>query len=432
MIIKASQRGGATQLGQHLLKTVENEHVEVHQVSGFISSNVMGALKEAQAVAAGTRCKQHLFSLSLNPPQGEDVPPEAFESALAKIEERTGLSGQPRIVVFHEKEGRRHCHAVWSRIKADEMKAVQLSHFKNKLQDISRELYIEHDWKMPEGLTKHGNKDPRNFTLAEWQQAKRIGRNAKDLKESLQEAWSISDSKKSFERALLERGFHLARGDRRGHVAVTHEGDVLSIARMVGQKAKDVKARLGDPKDNPDVEQTRVKIAQQLTPVIERHIRKHTEKAQADMQPLIDERTAITKAHREERQRLNAAQQTRWQAETKARSNRMQKGVRGIWQKVSGKHTQIKRQNEAEAYASHERDKTQKYDLRTAQMHERQKLQSEIQHQRHEQVRQQSKLQKDLASHKRLQERQTVQSNERLQKPLEAIRKFKNGFSLER
>ena len=98
MILKASQRGGSRQLGLHLLKTEVNEHMEVHEIKGFISDTVLGAMKEAQAVAMGTKCKQHLFSASLNPPQDADVSPEAFESALSKIEERTGLSGQPRIV----------------------------------------------------------------------------------------------------------------------------------------------------------------------------------------------------------------------------------------------------------------------------------------------------------------------------------------------
>lgn len=120
MIIKASQRGGGTQLGLHLLKQ-ENEHVEVHEVTGFVSESVMGAMKEAQAMAMGTRCKQHLFSVSLNPPETESVRTEVFETAIAKIEERMGLEGQPRIVVFHEKEGRRHAHAVWSRIGALEL-----------------------------------------------------------------------------------------------------------------------------------------------------------------------------------------------------------------------------------------------------------------------------------------------------------------------
>ena len=116
MILKASQRSGAAQLGQHLLKTEENEHVEVHEVRGFMSESVMGAMKEAQAMAKGTRCKQYLFSVSLNPPETENVPVEVFEGALSAIEEKLGLTDQPRLVVFHEKEGRRHAHAVWSRI----------------------------------------------------------------------------------------------------------------------------------------------------------------------------------------------------------------------------------------------------------------------------------------------------------------------------
>jgi hypothetical protein len=34
MILKASKRSGGRQLGAHLLKTEENEHVEIHEVSG--------------------------------------------------------------------------------------------------------------------------------------------------------------------------------------------------------------------------------------------------------------------------------------------------------------------------------------------------------------------------------------------------------------
>ena len=47
MIFKASKRSGGRQLGSHLLKTEENEHVEIHEVSEFISDTVMGAMNEA-------------------------------------------------------------------------------------------------------------------------------------------------------------------------------------------------------------------------------------------------------------------------------------------------------------------------------------------------------------------------------------------------
>ena len=49
MILKASKRSGGRQLGAHLLKTEENEHVEIHEVSGFISDTVMGAMIRANS-----------------------------------------------------------------------------------------------------------------------------------------------------------------------------------------------------------------------------------------------------------------------------------------------------------------------------------------------------------------------------------------------
>lgn len=73
MILKASQRGGARQLGLHLLKTEENEHVEVYEIRGYVADTVPGAMKETQAIAMGTQCKQPLFSLSANPPEDADV-----------------------------------------------------------------------------------------------------------------------------------------------------------------------------------------------------------------------------------------------------------------------------------------------------------------------------------------------------------------------
>ena len=114
MILKGSQRGGSKQLAAHLLKTHDNEHVEVHELRGFSADDLQAALQEIYAVSRGTRAKQFLFSLSLNPPAHEHVPVEDFEKAIEAAERKLGLDGQPRAVVFHEKEGRRHVHVVWS------------------------------------------------------------------------------------------------------------------------------------------------------------------------------------------------------------------------------------------------------------------------------------------------------------------------------
>ncbi|MEQ8505622.1 MAG: hypothetical protein RIB80_09865 [Rhodospirillales bacterium] len=46
----------------------------------------------------------------------------------------------------------RHAHAVWSRIEADTMTAKNLPFFKNRMREISKELFMENDWTMPRGL----------------------------------------------------------------------------------------------------------------------------------------------------------------------------------------------------------------------------------------------------------------------------------------
>lgn len=108
MILKGSQRSGAKALAAHLLNTEENDHVEVHTVTGFYSDDLTEAFKEIQAIGKGTRCKQPIFSVALNPPTDARVETKTFEQVIDRIAEATGLTGQPHVVVFHEKEGRRH------------------------------------------------------------------------------------------------------------------------------------------------------------------------------------------------------------------------------------------------------------------------------------------------------------------------------------
>ncbi|ODA66576.1 Relaxase/mobilization nuclease domain protein [Methyloligella halotolerans] len=378
MILKASQRGGGKQLGQHLLRTDENEHVELHDIRGFVSDDVVGALKEAYAVSRGTRCKQFLFSVSLSPPQQECVSVDTFEDAISRIEDKNGLTGQPRVIVFHEKEGRRHCHAVWSRIDAETMTAKNLSHFKLKLRDLSRELYIENGWKLPRGLMNSREADPRNFTLAEWQQAKRMGRDARDLKAMMQECWAASDSRASFAQALKARGITLAKGDRRGFVAVTHEGETLSISRYTGKKTKEINARLGEPKELPSVEEAKAQFAKDLTAAFQRHQGEAEERKRRALSPLETKRQHMAGQHRLERAKLKDRQHARWADECRSRAARFDTGVKGIWSRITGKHAQIRKQNEREAFAALRRDGGQRQRLIDAQLSERQALQEQI------------------------------------------------------
>lgn len=378
MILKASQRSGAKQLGLHLLKTEENEHVEIHEISGFVSDGLMGAMKEAHALSLGTKCKQHLFSVSLNPPAHESVRAEVFEHACKLIEERMELQGQPRMIVFHEKEGRRHAHAVWSRIDAQTMTAKPLPFFKTKLREISKQLYLENGWKMPQGLADSNLSDPRNFTLAEWQQAKRAGIDAKQVKQTIQECWAVSDNAASFAKVLESRGLFLAKGDRRGHVAVSMEGEAFSIARMIGKKAMDVRAKLGKPDDLRSVSDTIRHIGETVAPMLSRHIAEAKRMGVNALKPLHDQRRAMAVQHRTERDRLDRMQRERCDAEQKARAARLRRGLGGIWDRLTRRHARVQKQNEMESFFAMQRDRVQRDDLIFVQMKDRQALQHKI------------------------------------------------------
>lgn len=407
MILKASQRSGAKQLGAHLLKTEENEHVEIHEVSGFVSDTVQGAMMEAYASARGTKCDQYLFSVSLNPPMGENVGVEVFEKALKLIEERNGLTGQPRVVVFHEKEGRRHCHAVWSRIDAETMTAKPLPFFKSKLRDIAKELYLEQGWKLPSGFVDPKLRDPRNFTLDEWQQAKRSGLDAKQLKAAAQECWAMSDNAASFSKALEERGLFLARGDRRGHVAVTIDGDVFAVSRLVGLKTKEVSARLGKPDGLLSVGETMERLGGQMRDRLKSHIAEAKRIASNVMKPLVVRKAEMKDQHLAERKLLDKGLAQRATSEQRERASRMRRGIVGAWDILTGRYSKMRARNEAEAFQGILRDRAQRDALVKSQLAERSSLQKTIQQERTRHATQVLGLYRQAAQFRLMQEGRT-------------------------
>ena len=397
MILKGNQRAGGRQMAIHLLNGEQNEHVNVHEVSGFMAQDVLGALNEAYALSKGTKCKQFMYSLSLNPPLDQKVDIDTFEKTLERVEKKLGLEGQPRVVVFHEKEGRRHAHCVWSRINSDEMKAVNISHPKLKLNDLSKSLYLEHGWKLPEGFKDKTKKSPLNFTRAEWQQAQRIGRKASDIKSELQECWAISDTKTSFEHALHEKGYFLAKGDKRGFVALDVYGEVYSLSRQLGQKAKALEARLGNSNELPSVQEVKDGIQGKLSKLFDSYKEELRTAHDEKLKPLLNNKARMTSEHRSVRASLKEYQQKRWQSEELKRSARIRKGFKGIWDKLNGRYWKTRKRNEHEAWQAHMRDRKQQEEFIQKQLAERRNLQAQISLMRDAQEKERQALVRDLS-----------------------------------
>ena len=378
MMLKGSQRGGGSGLASHLLNVEDNEHVLVHELRGFASDDLRGAFKEVEAISRGTKCQQYLFSLSLSPPEKENVGVGVFEGAIEKIEERLGLEGQPRAIVFHEKDGRRHAHCVWSRIDAQTMTARRLSHFKNKLMDVSRGLYLDNGWKMPRGFENAAERNSTNFTLAEWQQAKRQNADPRWIKQAMQECWAKSDNAKSLSRALEEHGFFLAKGDKRSFVALDHHGEIWSLPKMLGLKTKEVRERLGDGEGLRSVDQTKILIGEKMTPAIRAHIAKSRERFLDRSKMLRRYKAELTQLHRDARAKLATRQANEWEKETRERAQRLPTGIRGLWHRITGHYAEVRKANELEASLTIARHSGERQSLIGTQLEQRQILQSEF------------------------------------------------------
>lgn len=378
MILVGSQRAGASALADHLTNQRDNDHVQVLELRDFMAEDLHGALDEAHAISKATQCKQFMFSLSLNPPGSHIADEDEFRDAADRAEAKLGLVGQPRAIVIHEKEGRRHAHVVWSRIDVDEMKAINLPHFKSKLRDLSRELFLDHGWDLPKGLETHGGKSPLNFTLAEWQQAKRHKIDPREIKQIFRQAWERSDNLKSLSHALEERGYFLAQGDRRGFVAVDVHGQIYSLSKWSGVRVKDAKDKLGDPQTLRPVSEMQKALQDRMKEQAMGYVLQVGARQRDEMKPLLDERTKMVADQKQERSLLKLQQQERWIAETKRRSDRLNKGLRGVWDRFTGRSKAIRDGNEKEAWNSAKRDQVQRNRLVVQQMRDRQDLQKRI------------------------------------------------------
>jgi ATP-dependent Lon protease len=156
------------------------------------------------------------------------------------------------------------------------------------------------------------------------------------------------------------------------------DGNVYAISKWTGLKAKDVKAKLGSPEILPSVDETRSTIHSKVTDQMRGYIRDIKDRQNCEVDPLRDQLRDMKNAHREERQKLKAGQEERWTEETKLRSDRLNKGLRGLFDRLTGKAKSIRQQNELDARKAAKRDQKQRDFMVVEQMKERRALHREF------------------------------------------------------
>jgi hypothetical protein len=250
VIIKGTSCAGASRLAAHLTRTDTNERAEVKELRGVVAENLSGALREMEAVAAGARTTKPFYHGSINTRADERLTDEQRVQAIDRLEAALGLTGQARVVVVHEKEGREHCHIVWSRIDLARMAAISDSNNYRKHEEVARSLEREFGHERVQGahVERNGNARPeRTPSHSEMLQSVRTGIGPHEAKETLTGIWKTTKNGKEFQAALEKKGWTLARGDRRDFVAIDPNGGVHSIARRIkGAKAADVRRRFAD------------------------------------------------------------------------------------------------------------------------------------------------------------------------------------------
>jgi len=395
MILEGNARGGAKNLALHLMKD-ENDHVEIHELRGFMSDGLMPALNEVHAVSRGTKARKFLFSLSLNPPEPETVSTLDFIDAIERVEHKLALDGQPRVIVFHEKQGRRHCHAVWSRIDSAQMKAIPLPFYKMNLQDVSRELYFDHGWTMPKGFISKNERSLDNFTLAQWQQAKRIGKDTKAIKATIRDCWAASDNQASFQQSLKEQGYVLAQGSRRSFVVVDQSCEIFAVPKWLGLRVKEVRARLTDQESLPTVEQAKADIAKKVMNRLSTLRQRQANAIQDRVASLKNEAKVLKQHHMKARYALAQMQEVRTQEEIQNRQQRFRQGISGLWDRLTGRRKRIAKQNEQETVLAVQRDREEKDQLIFEQLKQSRSLQGRLKRLQSFVQRQEKALENDI------------------------------------
>lgn len=251
MIIKGGSRRRGAQLAAHLLRTDQNEKVELREVRGTVATDLLGALEEIEATALGTRCRKPFYHASISPPPDRSLTARQWSHAIDSLERALGLKGQPRVVVAHVKGKRQHVHVVWSRIDLERGRAIADSWNFRVHEEVARGL--ERDFGH-EGLRGaftgrdiQRSRPKRTARLHELRQEERSGIRNTDVQAEITALWRSTTSGDEFRAKLQDAGYILTRGDRRSFVVVDAAGGVHALARRIdGVRTRDIRAKLSE------------------------------------------------------------------------------------------------------------------------------------------------------------------------------------------
>ncbi len=268
MIIKGGSRAAPRGLARHLGREDTNERVQILELQSP-ARNTTEAFEDWQTLAEGTIGRFGLYHANIDPDAKYTMTDEQWFRAVDVLEEELRLTGQPRAIVMHEKNGRQHIHVVWQRTDVDTMTLRDDSWNFASHERASLRLEREFGHELVPG--KHAKRDRENqpdmpdarLDHSEWQQAERGGLDHNTRKAQVTALYQAADSGPAFKAALEDAGYVLARGDKRDFMILDEDAKAYSLGRQLpGVRAKELRAFMVevDPNALPSVREARVEL----------------------------------------------------------------------------------------------------------------------------------------------------------------------------
>jgi hypothetical protein len=260
MIAKGTVHNNGAKLASYMTTSKDGERAELWQLRGFEATNVKDAFRDVHIMAEATKCEQPFFHVQVRNREGETLTGQQWEIAADRIERILGLSDQPRAIAFHtyEHNGDEHMHVAWSLIDEETLTAKRLPFFKYRLKTISRE--VEREFGFEPVRNERDGSIKYAPTRAEHEQARRLGVDIHEIRNTIRACWDHSTNGRSFEAALEHENLMLAQGDRRDFVVIDHEGGMHVLSkRTLDVTAAKIRAHLSNlaREDLPTVEEVR-------------------------------------------------------------------------------------------------------------------------------------------------------------------------------
>lgn len=281
MIIKSSIRGFSGELADHLGNEHDNETATITGVGDDLyrfdkhglpvadELRLMFSQMDMNARGHG-KDDNHIYHVSLSPER--PIEPKEWSRSWALYEAEFDLEKRPYVEVTHEKEGRLHKHRAYYALD-ERGRGLNISHSYPRNEKVAR--VMEHEFGHTMTAGRHNRSVMKRLEIegkgavSDWmesQKADQLARPAaaksfddhrqeqrtqwpkKQAQADVREIYERADNGKSFETALIERGYFLAQGENRPWVVLDPRGGIHSAPRYAGVNKIEFEGKVSDLK----------------------------------------------------------------------------------------------------------------------------------------------------------------------------------------